>query len=378
MTDLPDTVISAAGADAYVAYGSSSDPNMRYLTGFATSDPIVFIKKTGWRGFVIVSQMEYARAVREGKTAVMTRMSAGLPGIMKRETNPWKATAMMIAGQVGGKILVPPTFPHALATALAEFCTISIDETGLASMRARKSPVEIRYMRHVQRCTEDAIGTGIALIRKSRVRKGILFHGSEPLTSERVRAEMHKRLLDLGCGAVDTIVACGTDAAIPHATGSGPLYADEPIVIDLFPFHEKTGYYSDMTRTVVRGEPSEDIREMYDAVVAAHDLAISTVRAGATGAMIHQCVIDLFQERGYGSGNRGFVHNLGHGVGLEVHEAPSLGPSGGLLSAGNVITIEPGFYYPRTGGVRLEDIGAVTGRGFSKFTNFSQELVLDG
>jgi Xaa-Pro aminopeptidase len=108
--------------------------------------------------------------------------------------------------------------------------------------------------------------------------------------------------------------------------------------------------------------------------VDAHDLAVSRARAGAKGAGIHQAVIDTFAERGYGSGTRGFVHNLGHGIGLEVHEAPSLGPSGGVLSPGNVITIEPGLYYPDAGGVRLEDVGAVTSRGFACFTKFGREL----
>ena len=376
MTDLLDSVLSAGNADAYLLYGSSSDPDMRYLTGFASSDPFVFFQKKGRRATIIVSRMDCARAVREGKTEVITRTSAGLPDILKKEPDLWKATAQMIIGQVKGRILVPPTFPYALAEALAGKCTLIIDGLGLASLRARKTPAEIRYIRHVQRCTEEAIGVAVQLIRKSNVKKDVLFSGGIPLTSEKVRAEMHKRLLDLGCNANDTIVACGKDSAIPHATGTGPILAHEPIVIDIFPFDGKTGYYSDMTRTVVKGEPSGEIRDMYNAVADAHDLAVSRVRAGAIGAEIHQAVTDLFAERGYGTGSRGFTHNLGHGIGLQVHEAPSLGPSGGILEAGNVITIEPGLYYPKSGGVRLEDIGAVTGRGFNRFTNFSKELVL--
>lgn len=376
MTDLLETVISAGGADGYLLFGSSADPDMRYLTGFTSSDPFVFFQRKGRKATIIISQMDYARAVREGKTAVMTRTSAGLPDILKKEPDPWKATALMITGQIKGRILVPPTFPHALAKALAGKCTLIIDKHGLPSLRARKSPTEIRQIRHVQRCTEEAIGVAVQLIRKSRVRKEILFSGSVPLTSEKVRAEMHKTLLDLGCSATDTIVACGKDSAIPHAAGTGPILAHEPIVIDIFPFDGKTGYYSDMTRTVVKGEPSGEILDMYNAVADAHDLAVSRVRAGVTGAEIHQSVTDLFAERGYGTGSRGFTHNLGHGIGLQVHEAPSLGPSGGLLEAGNVVTIEPGLYYPKSGGVRLEDIGAVTGRGFNRFTNFSRELVL--
>lgn len=374
--DPLDHIIIDGNADAYVTYGSSQDPDIRYLSGFTTSDPFAYFKKRGERGTIIVSQMEYARAVREAKTAVMTRTSAGLPEILKREKNIWRATALMISGQVKGKILVPPVLPHALAMALAATCRVAIDETGLASLRARKTRNEIRNIRYVQQCTEQAITRAITLIKKSKVKKGVLFLEHEPLSSERIRSEIHKLLIDLGCSATDTIVTCGKDSAIPHAAGSGPLLADEPIIIDLFPRDERTGYYSDMTRTVVKGEPSPEIADMYRAVLDAHNLAAATVRDGAIGAEIHQSVVDLFSERGYGNGSRGFMHNLGHGVGLQVHESPSLGPSGGKLSAGNVITIEPGLYYPETGGVRLEDIGAVTHRRFNRFTKFSKELAL--
>jgi Xaa-Pro aminopeptidase len=87
-------------------------------------------------------------------------------------------------------------------------------------------------------------------------------------------------------------------------------------------------------------------------------------------------VVEFFRDRGYESNMRGFTHSLGHGVGLEVHEEPSLGPLGGALTAGNVVTIEPGLYYPGTGGVRLEDMGAVTETDFDRFTQYEEELTL--
>jgi len=86
--------------------------------------------------------------------------------------------------------------------------------------------------------------------------------------------------------------------------------------------------------------------------------------------------VEFFRDRGYESNTQGFVHSLGHGVGLEVHEEPSLGPRGGALVAGNVITIEPGLYYPGTGGIRLEDMGAVTETGFDRFTQYTEELII--
>ncbi|MCJ7741508.1 MAG: M24 family metallopeptidase, partial [Methanoregula sp.] len=132
----------------------------------------------------------------------------------------------------------------------------------------------------------------------------------------------------------------------------------------------------DMTRTIVRGEPSTDILEMYDTLREAKQLGISRVKTGASGADIHLAVVDFFKDHGYDSNTRGFVHNLGHGVGLQVHELPTVGPAGKTLASGNVITIEPGLYYPGIGGVRLEDIGVVTAKGFENFTVFPEDLIV--
>ena len=375
MDPLSDA-IEKRGADSYVVYASSRDADMRYLTRFTTSDPFVFFKKPGEKGTIIISQMETGRASRESTAVIMTRAQAGLPEIMKTEKDPWRATAKMIAGQAGKKILVPPNFPLALAKALGNYCSVAVDKGTVLSLRAKKNRSEIRMLKNVQKVTEKAMGLAVSMIHNASVKKDILYYDGKPLTSERIKFAMHSLLLEHECSAVDSIVSFGEDTAIPHMTGSGPIPANEPIVIDIFPFEEKTGYYADMTRTVSKGEPSPEIIDMYDALYEAKRIGISKVKAGISGAAVHQSVVDFFKERGYESNTRGFIHNLGHGVGLQVHELPTVGPSGTALKAGNVITIEPGLYYPGIGGVRLEDIGAVTSRGFDKFTTFPEELVV--
>jgi Xaa-Pro aminopeptidase len=375
MDPLSDA-IRKNGADAYVVYANSRDADMRYLTHFTTSDPFVYFRTPGERGTIIISQMEVGRASREGTSAVMTRAEAGLPEIIKKEKDPYRATAQMIAAQVGRKILVPPNFPLALANALGEFCSVTVDKGTVLSMRAKKTSEEIRCLKNVQHVTQTAMGHAVSLIRRSTVKKGILHLEGKPLTSEHIKYNMHCVLLEHGCNAEDTIVSCGEDTAIPHMTGTGPLRADEPIIIDLFPVHEKSGYYADMTRTFVKGEPSHEILEMYTALREAKHLAISQIKSGISGADLHKNVVDFFKEQGFDSDTRGFVHNLGHGVGLQVHELPTVGPAGKALENGNVITIEPGLYYPGTGGVRLEDIGAVTKTGFDNFTSFSEGLIV--
>jgi Xaa-Pro aminopeptidase len=282
----------------------------------------------------------------------------------------------MIAGLVGEKVLIPPNFPVALANALGEHCTLSVDKGTVMEMRSRKSRTEILAMKKVQKVTQQAMGLAVSLIRKSSVKNGYLHINGKPLTAERIKYTMHNLLLKHGCSAEDTIVSCGEESAIPHMTGTGTLRSNEPIVIDLFPVDEKSGYYADMTRTVVKGEPSPEILAMYTALREAKHLGISKIKAGVPGSDVHQIVVDFFKDQGYESGTRGFVHNLGHGVGLQVHELPTVGPAGKILVTGNVITIEPGLYYPGIGGVRLEDIGMVTALGFDNFTLFPEDLVV--
>ena len=188
---------------------------------------------------------------------------------------------------------------------------------------------------------------GISLIRNATVRKGVLYHDGAPLTSELVRTEVHKQLMDDGCRAVETIISCGEDTAFPHIIGSGPLKPHAPIVIDMFPQDEATGYYADMTRTVSKGKPGPQITEMFEAVREAQQIGISHIKAGVLGADAHNAVVDYFKSRGYESDTRGFIHNLGHGVGLQVHETPHGGTGGRcskrvLLSRSNRVFIIPG------------------------------------
>ncbi|MDP3563240.1 MAG: aminopeptidase P family N-terminal domain-containing protein, partial [Methanoregula sp.] len=136
--------VRKSGADAFVMYASSRDADMRYLTQFVTSDPFVYFKKANENGVIIVSQMETGRASRESNASIITRTQAGLPEILKTEKDPWKATAKMIAGQVGKKVLVPPNFPVALAHALGEFCTVEVDSGTVATIRETKSRDEIK------------------------------------------------------------------------------------------------------------------------------------------------------------------------------------------------------------------------------------------
>jgi Xaa-Pro aminopeptidase len=158
------------------------------------------------------------------------------------------------------------------------------------------------------------------------------------------------------------------------------LRAHEPIIIDIFPRSQKTGYFGDITRTVVRGRASEGVRKLYDTVHRAQAIAFRKIRPGTPTIQVHQAVQSFFNEQGYKTGKQdgrmeGFFHGTGHGLGLEIHESPRMGTrSTGSLKAGHVVTVEPGLYYPQLGGVRLEDVALVTSRVPRNLTRFEKVL----
>ena len=218
-------------------------------------------------------------------------------------------------------------------------------------------------------------------LTQARIESGQLWLDGKPLTSERVRRTIHHVLLDHDCTGHHTIVAGGEQAIDPHQAGHGPLPANSPIIIDIFPRADASGYFGDITRTFVRGEVSEDVQRLYDTVLSAQLEALEAVCAGADGAAIHQNVQKRFADAGYRSGEidgrmQGYFHGTGHGVGLEIHEAPSLGRRTDVLAAGQTLTVEPGLYYAGLGGVRIEDLVIIETDGYRNVTTFPKTLQL--
>lgn len=374
--DRLDAAIRDAQASAYVLFAASADPLMRYLTGFRTSDRLLYLKKPDEPGVLCVPQMEYERAVREAGCSVMTLAEGGFYEFLREEGDIWRARGRLVAELAGGDILVPPTFPVGLAAEIGD-AKVIIDHETLDLMRSVKTDRELAVIRRVQEAAEAAMDAAIALIKATESRNGLLHFKGAPLTSEAVKVRIQTEMISRACTAIDTIVSSGPDSALPHHQGSGPLHADAPIVIDIFPQDDLTGYHADMTRTVIKGKPSDEVMEMFEAVRDAQDLAEQMIAPGVAGSELHQAVVDRFRDRGYNPDTRArFTHSLGHGVGLEVHEAPSLSPSGGPLHPGNVVTIEPGLYCPGTGGIRLEDLGAVTKTGFDLFTRYPRVFLV--
>jgi Xaa-Pro aminopeptidase len=198
---------------------------------------------------------------------------------------------------------------------------------------------------------------------------GYVVREGQRLRSEDVRRVIERQLLESDCVADEIIVAGGSQGAEPHERGSGLLRAGWPIVIDIFPRHKPSGYWGDLTRTVFVGRPKEEMRLMWRAVRAAQLAALNKIRSGVQVRQVHQAAQRVLVEHGFetiihnGVGE-GFIHSTGHGIGLDIHEAPSINLSDARLRVGDVVTVEPGLYYKRLGGVRIEDTVEVTKDGY--------------
>lgn len=366
--------------DAYIIYDSAQNADMRYLSGFNANDHYIYVYKQDGTATLIVSVMEELRARKESACHVVTRSALNLPALLKDCGDIDRATARMITGFAGRRLLVPRSMQIGFARKLMEEAdAVIVDESDtVEKMRMVKTPAELTHIRAAQIANEEALHAAIEAVRRAETDEtgGLVLDGA-PLTSDKMRDIIHTILHKQGYNDADTIISCGNETSMPHAAGESQLRAHQPIVLDLFPQNIRNGYFADMTRTISKGAPSNEITRMYETVKEAKHLAETMLRPGITGAEVHNAVVEFFKEKGFETaGNSGFIHSLGHGVGLEIHEAPNLSPSGGILQPGHVVTIEPGLYYPGTGGVRLEDMGVVTEDGFEIFTRYEEELIV--
>ena len=372
-------------ADGYLIDAPGDDPTQRYVTGFDAPDPF----RSCWTPegvHLLVPELEYGRARSESRAETVSRLSDYDYRARVAESGRREAGAAVVADWLTdhgvGSVRTPDRAPLGPADRLrARGVDVETDPgDAVGRARATKTEAEVDSVRAAQRANEAAIETAATLLREADVVDGVLHEAGEALTSERVKVEIERTLLEHGCGLDETIVACGADAADPHNRGSGPIRADEPVVVDVFPRSKSTGYHADTTRTYVRGAPSERLAEWHRLTDEAREAALATVEAGVTGATVHDAACDVYEDAGLPTlrsdpaAETGFVHSTGHGVGLAVHELPRLSPDGGELAAGNVITVEPGLYDPAVGGVRVEDIVVVREDGYENLTTLPTGL----
>jgi Xaa-Pro aminopeptidase len=371
-------------------------PDVFHLTNFLSPDPIIALED-GKEIVVVANSLEEARVRKQSRATSVFNIDAfgakelSARGISREELDA-NVIARFLASRGTKKVAVAAYFPLGMAERLRGLGIELEVANDLGERRRAKRPDEIEALEAAQRATEDAWQKGVDALKRTTAGKDkVLQLDGAPFTAERLRAIVEGRLLELGYASDGAIIAPGPQAADPHMIGTGPIHQGEPVVMDIFPQHKTTRYWADMTRTVSKGEPPADIVKMYEVVKRAQDAGIKALRPGVTGRSIHEMVEDIIFAAGYdtlrpgqqhgsrtnGALPRGFIHGLGHGVGLEIHEAPSVGRGGtSPLMVGDVVTVEPGVYDPEIGGVRLEDMLVITETGSRNLTRAPRQLIV--
>ncbi|MDD3885274.1 MAG: M24 family metallopeptidase [Victivallaceae bacterium] len=333
--------------------------DMRYAAGFSTPDEFIWFAAGGHRG-VVMSPLEFNRATRQAAPGVTVHADAEFSTTGNRVEE-----ILALAAKFGAEgFEVPGDFPLALADRLrVAGIAINAADGVFFPEREFKSKLEVSMIVRAQRIGEAGCRRAFDVLREATVRgDGVIVWRGAVLTSEILRAEIDVEIVRMGGLPTGTICAGGVQSSQPHNTGSGILMADAPIVMDIFPRAADTGYWGDLTRTVVKGKAPSLVKRAYDAVLSARELGKSLVGVGANPGEIHRRAAKSLEKAGFLTGrdehgDYGFFHGLGHGVGLDIHEAPRLSPRNSqLLRGGEVVTVEPGVYYPAWGGIRLEDL----------------------
>jgi Xaa-Pro aminopeptidase len=336
-----------------------------YFGGVFAPDPFIAFSSKG-RRLAVASQLEFARVRKEGRFDEVFSLEEVIVQSRKAARKPFQYPGTLIAWLARRhgirSFRVAGDFPVGVARQVEE-CGIRLEvaEGMLLPERERKTDEEARLVKAGNAASAAGFRVVEKYLREAEIRKGYLYHGGRRLTSEQLREAIGVECLKLGALANNTIVAGGDQACDPHCRGSGPLRANQLIIVDIFPRVQETGYHGDMTRTYLKGKASEAQKALYNAVLEAEQSALKEHRAGKSGTLIYRQVHQQFESLGYRTGRSngvpvGFIHGLGHGLGLEVHEPPRVNAEGSRLKAGQVITVEPGLYYPGLGGVRVEDV----------------------
>ncbi len=366
-----------------IVAASETNADMLYATGFHVPDAFAFVESAG-RTAILLSDLEIDRGCKQARVDVVEAYSEVAAAVRRRKSEP--ANAEVIAAfarrHKAARPLVPADFPAGLAAQLAKNGVVVKPVDGhFWPRREFKAAEELRALSAASRITEVGLARALEILKASRIRKDRkLEWGGAVLTAERLRAELESAMLFAGGFALNnSIVACGEQACDPHERGHGPLRAHELIILDIFPRAAKTGFYGDLTRTVVRGRANDARRRLLETCLEGQKRALKALAPQADGKTIQDDVRKFFTEAGYPTEQRacrwqGFFHGLGHGLGLELHEEPRIART--KLQPGQVFTVEPGIYIPGLGGVRHEDVVVITERGHRMLSRFPKPLEL--
>ena len=356
-------------------YASSEHcADMLYATGLFTPDPFLWYQIGHWQR-AILSSLEYGRALKTIKSGVDVMSLEKAKSHFSLVDNKIETMIAGISAYHGiNTWTVPPEFPHGIAERVeAGGIEINSSSSAFFPQRECKDASAIQGIQAGVKLAEQGLECALAILKAAQISEdGLIWQGAV-LSADRLRGEIESEIARQGGIAAYSIVACGIEGADPHNIGSGVINAHEPIIIDIFPRVTRTGYHGDLTRTVVKGQAASHIKAAFSAVRKARDTVIAMATARVNVKTLHQKVEHILEESGFttdirANPPRGFFHGTGHGLGLELHEAPSIGKGDYHLKTGNVFTVEPGLYYPEWGGIRLEDVIVIGKDGCKNLT----------
>jgi len=362
-------------------------PELRREIPHAIADPFLYGEHAG-RRFVVIRSLEIARMEEIEGLEVLPLEELGadelrVQGLGNADVQLEVALRACRRFEIEFAV-VPPAFPVELADHLRN-AGIQVDvDRGLFERRRRvKTEAQLAGIRRAQLAAEAATGAVAEILRASITRGDRVIFEDVPLTCERLKAAAAEAFAANDSSADEFIVAHGPQTCIGHHRGSGEIHVGEPITVDLWPRDRESGCYTDITRTFVVGPVDEELRTYHTLCRRALAEAMSAIRPGARVTDVYRAAAEVIEQAGFPTllskqpGSvlvDGFFHNLGHGVGYEVHEPPYLAPAEGELVAGDVLALEPGCYRQGFGGVRLEDLVLVTPNGAELLTSVPYEL----
>lgn len=377
------TISQPEAATLFIA-ASEHDSNLYYATRFMAPDPFIYLEIKGER-VMVMSDLEMDRARTQASVDRVLSYSeieqkAKKQGI--KDPTAVDIVHVVLKESKVRRLSVPANFPVIHAARLQERgYSLKPKRDPFYEQRVVKTAEEVRHIEDAQRATEEAVAAAHGMLRRAEIKDAQLWIDGVLVTSERIKKLVNVKLMERDCIAQHTIVAGGEQACDPHNEGNGPLPAHRSIIFDVFPRSATSRYFADMSRTVVLGTASPELKRLYGIVKDAQEDAIGKIKDGADGMKIHQGICARFEKAGYKTGlvngrMQGYFHGTGHGVGLDIHEAPRISRTGSLLQEGHVVTVEPGLYYPGLGAVRIEDMVLVTKDGCRNLTNFPKVFEL--
>jgi len=370
---------------------SEHDADMLYVSGMFVPDPFIVVgvgEGANWQWHGLFSALEVDRARKESTLGQVHDMAAYFEQVKAQKLERGLlAIATVFLRQHGIEaVTVPGNFPLMYADTLREYgIAVTAAQGSLFPQREIKKEREIIQLAAAESLTRRAMSKAEDYLAACSVgNDGVL---RQPKKGKKVRSKHVRRVIETWLIAhaampSHTIVACGDEGADPHCIGQGYIYARQTIIIDIFPRLLASGYWGDMTRTYVKGKAPSRIKKLYNTVRDGQKIGLDLLGDGRPAKDIHTAIQQHFDQHGYATGKKdgkqcGFFHGTGHGVGLDIHESPRISICDEVLRQGQVVTVEPGLYYPGLGGVRLEDLTLITATGHRNLTNHPCTLEID-